>query len=276
VNGPDPITAIEQHLLGLSHASPRFDEPERLAALDTALAACTPAHLFIRRPRKGAKTTLVDLAFSMGHEEATRRVVARACEAREDLREGAVSVPSFHAWRDDRLDTGVALWRKLLPPGAVVAQSQWFHAARDAIHNQHAACLTWITQQDGFWGTNPQEALDAITLLATHPSPTPRLRAAAVEAVGRGWAFAEGADPRLAHKPAVWAMGIARMGWKPPTHTRANPLRTVCDKTNTAHMVLHLCTSIGAWESWVGHHEADVDNRLLLIVGAENGAQKAV
>jgi hypothetical protein len=265
----DPIGAIEKHLSNLSHASPRFDEDERLAALDVALAACTPAHLFVRRARKGVKTTMVELAFAMGHGGATQRVVARAAMAHPDLRAGGLFVPSFHAWRDARLEEGVALWRSLLPPGTQVSQSQWLHAARDAFHNQHPACLTWITQQPGFWGSNAQEALDAVTTLATHPSPTPSMRAAAVEAIGRGWAYTEGSDPRLSHKPAVWAMGIARLGWKPPTHTRAKPLSTIQERIRTAHAILHFSTSVGSWESWVGHHEADVEKRLLAITGED-------
>lgn len=271
----DHLAIAERALAALSHTSPAFDEQERLDILEMALEQVTPSQCFVQRTRHGKKPHLVDQAFALGHSVATRLVVARAAQAHVDVRNGTLFVPTFTAWRGDRLADGIELWHAVTADCGPPTQSAWLKAARDAIANHHVAWLDWITHHDGFWGNSPAEALDAITALATthippntqSTGPNGDLRATAIAAVGRGWPRTEDLDPRRSHKPQVWAMGIARLGWKPPTHTRIKLFSTLVEKVRTGHGMLHFMETVKPWEQWVGLHEADAHNRLLRAAG---------
>lgn len=157
-------------------------------------------------------------------------------------------------------------WNRLFGAQSL-SQSQWFTLALWAHQHKAPKVLDWVVGHPTFWHPNePLRVLDAIDQLARLEARGP-LRQALITAITYGWSLIEAADDqpdaRLRHTPALWAMGIVRTGWTPPTMLHFKLFRTIHDHTTSSkHRTLRFVSNLGAWEDWVGLGTSRAEHKL--------------
>ena len=263
----DSTASLTKRLLDHGSRQLHLDGPAEVEGLVRDIIQSDPIHLLICGRREKMAPYQAGLATgSPPILAAIEECLGKIPRDRRDLYASPPPIGNLHPQDTRRiLDT----WKAIFPGEDTLTQSTWLNVMRAALTKQNEQAVTWITQQQAFWGKTPDLWGDAAEALV-RPFTAPDLRPALIHALGpmldRIECHPQGPDLRKRHSPPLWALSCIRRGWLTPTHSRAKPFAELSQSAASAHAALGFYKSLGQWTDWVGPGDKVACERLLELL----------